>query len=199
MSYDQPPVDAGATLVSDDDRAGLIPSYITLRSELNEAEQRNILAAEDWAYARSRNVLDRAFLDTLHRQMFGKVWRWAGTHRMTAKNISVDAYRIPTELQQLFDDCRFWIDRDTYAPDEIAARFHHRLVWVHVYPNGNGRHARLATQLLLRSLGQPPFTWGSGGVNAALTDPGTVRERYIAALKAADHHDYGPLFEVMRA
>src|SRR5690606_2922021 len=116
------PQDDGATPLDDDEREGLVPSYITLRSELNEAEQANILEAEGWAFSRRRSVLDERFLDTLHKRMFGNVWRWAGTHRLSNKNIGVDAYRIPQELRQLLDDTRFWMENDTYSPDEIAAR-----------------------------------------------------------------------------
>lgn len=173
----------------------MIPSDIALRHELNDAEQTNILEAQRWAMSRRRDVLDVAFLDELHTRMLGDVWRWAGPQRTSGKTVGVDAYRIPTELRQLVDDCRFWIDNDTYPPDEIAARFHHRLVWIHAYPNGNGRHARLATDLLLRNLGREPFSWGS----ANLIDDGEVRTRYIAALRAADRHDIGPLLTFVRS
>jgi Fic-DOC domain mobile mystery protein B len=186
--------DDAATPLSPEEREGLIPAYITLRGELNEAEQANILDAEDWAFARKRDVLNEKFLNDLHKRMFGRVWRWAGSYRPSNKNIGVDAYRIPTELHQLFDDCRYWIEHNTFPPDEIAARFHHKLVWIHPYPNGNGRHARLATDLLLVSLGRPRFTWGS----ASLVDPSETRQRYVNALRAADNHDIGPLLEFVR-
>jgi Fic-DOC domain mobile mystery protein B len=189
------PEDDGGTELSEEEREGLIPSYITLRNELNEAEQANILEAEDWAFARNRDPLDEYFLDNLHKRMFGNVWKWAGTHRTTGKNIGVDAYRIPTDLRQLLDDCRYWIENGTYEPDEFAARFHHRLVAIHCYPNGNGRHARLAADLLLRKMGQERFSWG--GKN--LVDLKETRKRYIAVLRAADGHDIGPLLDFVRS
>jgi len=127
--------------------------------------------------------------------MYGNVWRWAGRYRTSGKNIGIDAYRIPTELRQLLDDCRYWIENGTYEPDEIAVRFHHRIVSIHCYPNGNGRHARLAADLLLKSMGKERFSWG--GEN--LVDVGETRERYIAALQAADEHDIGPLLEFVRS
>ncbi len=187
--------DNAATPLSDEEREGLIPSYITLRSELNEAEQANIQEAENWALKRKRDVLDERFLNGLHKRMFGRVWRWAGVYRRTGKNVGVEAYRIPTELRGLIDNCRYWIENDTYQPDEIAARFHHKLVWIHPYPNGNGRHARLATDLLLIAMGQKRFTWGS----ASLIDPGDTRQAYVAALQAADHHDPAPLLAFVRS
>ena len=184
----------GQTPLTEEELEQLIPAYITLRHELNEAEQSNILEAEEWAFTRKRDVLSEKFLDNLHKRMFGRVWRWAGKHRQSNKTIGIDAYRIPTELRQLLDDCQHWIDNSTYDPDEIAARFHHRLVLIHPYSNGNGRHARLATDLLLVSLGRPRFTWGR--VN--LVDASKTRTTYIEALRAADNHDIGPLLEFVR-
>jgi Fic-DOC domain mobile mystery protein B len=189
------PQDDEGTELTEEEREGLIPSYITLRSELNEAEQANILEAEEWAFARKRDLLEEKFLNNLHKRMYGNVWRWAGRYRTSGKNIGIDAYRIPTELRQLLDDCRYWIENGTYEPDEIAVRFHHRIVSIHCYPNGNGRHARLATDLLLKSMGQERSSWG--GKN--LVDVGETRERYIAALQAADGHDIGPLLEFVRS
>jgi Fic-DOC domain mobile mystery protein B len=187
--------DDASTPLTEEEREDLIPSYIALRPELNEAEQANILEAEEWAFARKRDVLDERFLTGLHKRMFGRVWRWAGKFRKTERNMGIDAYRITVELRQLLDDCRYWIEHGTYEPDEIAARFHHRLVWIHPFPNGNGRHARIATDLLLVSMGRPRFTWGR--VN--LVDPGETRQRYVDALRAADHHDIGPLLEFVRS
>ncbi len=184
----------GQTPLTEEELEQLIPAYITLRHELNEAEQSNILEAEEWAFTRKRDVLSEKLLDNLHKRMFGRVWRWAGKHRQSNKTIGIDAYRIPTELRQLLDDCQYWIDNSTYEPDEIAARFHHHLVLIHPYPNGNGRHARLATDLLLVSLGRPRFTWGR--VN--LVDASKTRATYIEALRAADNHDIGPLLEFVR-
>jgi len=187
--------DDASTPLTEEEREDLIPSYIALRPELNEAEQANILEAEEWAFSRKRDVLDERFLTGLHKRMFGRVWRWAGKFRKTERNIGIDAYRITIELRQLLDDCRYWIAHGTYEPDEIAARFHHRLVLIHPFPNGNGRHARIATDLLLLSMGRARYTWGR--VN--LVAPGEIRQRYVDALRAADHHDIGPLLEFVRS
>lgn len=106
--------DDAATPLDDEEKEGLIPSYITTRSELNQAEQANILEAEEWAIARKRETLSERFLDDLHRRMLGRVWRWAGTHRRSGKSIGIDAYQIPPELRKLIDDCRYWISHHTY-------------------------------------------------------------------------------------
>lgn len=195
MSADLFDQDDAATPLTPEERDGLIPSYITLRHELNEAEQANILAAGEWAFARTREVLDEKFLKGLHKRMFGRVWRWAGAFRLTERNIGVAPHRIAVELRTLLDDCRYWIEHGTYPPDEIAARFHHRLVSIHPFPNGNGRHARLATDLLLARLGQAHFSWGQ----ANLVDAGETRRAYVAALRAADGRDLRPLLEFVRS
>lgn len=187
--------DDASTPLTPEEREGLVPSYITLRGELNEAEQANILEADAWAFSRKRDVLDEGFLSTLHKRMYGNVWRWAGTYRKTQKNIGVEFYKIPAELRQLLDDSRYWLKNNTHPPDEIAARFHHRLVWIHCYPNGNGRHARLATDLLLTALGRERFSWG----NTNLDDAGVTRASYVAALRSADNHDYAPLLAFVRS
>jgi len=187
--------DDASTPLTAEEREGLIPSYVTLRRELNEAEQANILEAEQWAFSRKRNVLDERFLTDLHKRMFGRVWRWAGKFRHTERNVGVDPYRIATDLRKLLDDSRYWIEHNTYPLDEISARFHHRLVYIHPFPNGNGRHARLATDLLLVALGQSRFSWG----RTSLVNPGETRHAYVVALRAADGRDIRPLLEFVRS
>ncbi len=187
--------DDASTPLTPEERRNLIPAYITLRHELNEAEQRNILQAEQWAFRRKRNVLSEDFLADLHRRMFGKVWRWAGAWRRTERNIGVEAYKIAVELRQLLEDCQYWIDHQSYPADEAAARFHHRLVWIHPFPNGNGRHARLAADLLLVTLGRPRFSWG----RANLVNASDTRRTYVEALRAADRFDLRPLLAFVRS
>lgn len=187
--------DDANTPLTAEEREGLIPTYIALRSELNEAEQIGIANAERWAFGRRRDVLDTAFLQQLHKRMFGEVWRWAGQFRTTARNIGIDAYRIAVELRSLGDDTLHHLDHAVYGSDEIAVRFHHRLVFIHAFPNGNGRHARLAADLLARNLGQQRFSWGS----ANLVDAAEARRRYVAALRMADAHDVTALLAFARS
>jgi Fic-DOC domain mobile mystery protein B len=117
--------------------------------------------------------------------MLGDVWRWAGKFRMSERNLGIPFYEIPTALRQLLDEAKAWIGYKSYAPDEIAVRFHHRLVQIHPFPNGNGRHSRLMADLLVLRLRSERFSWGSANLQAA----GDLRARYIAALRAADHHE----------
>lgn len=187
--------DEAGTPLTPEERDGLIPSFIALRRELNEAESLNIGDAERWAFGRKRNVLDDKFLRRLHWRMFKDVWRWAGGYRTTPRNIGIDASQISLQVLHLLDDVRFWIQNDTYPTDEITARFHHKLVWIHPFANGNGRHARLATDLLLVQLGNKRFTWGQGN----LVDIGKLRADYVGALQAADNHNYEPLKKFVRS
>ena len=188
--------DDANTPLTDEEREQLIPAYITLRHELNEAEQINIGQALRWATARKkRDVLDQNLLRQLHKRMFGDVWRWAGQYRTSARNIGVDAYRITMDVHQAIDDACYWIEHKTYPPDEIAVRFSHRLVAIHPFPNGNGRISRLIGDLLAQQLEQEPFTWG----RANLVDVGETRARYIEALRAADNHDIKPLLLFARS
>jgi Fic-DOC domain mobile mystery protein B len=187
--------DKDATPLSPEERNGLIPTYIALRHELNELEQQNIAEADRWAFARKRKVLDESFLRRLHGRMFNRVWRWAGNYRRTDRNLGIAVYRIQPELQQIIDDVRYWTNHKTYAPDELAVRFHHRLVYVHPFPNGNGRWSRLAADLLIFRQGRARFTWGR--INLQTTDD--VRQKYIDALHAADDHDLQPLIAFARS
>ncbi len=178
--------DEANTPLEEEEREALIPTHVTRRAELNELEQIGITDADRWAFSRKRRkIVDTAFLKTLHKVMFKDIWRWAGEFRTTPRNIGVDAYRIATEVHNLVGDVIYWIDHETYPADEIAVRFHHRLVSIHAFPNGNGRHARLAADLLMVQLGQPRFSWGGGD----LVEAAGLRSQYIQALRAADEHD----------
>lgn len=187
-----------STPLDPDEREGLLQSWITHRRDLNEAEQANIVAAAAWARRRrnrsASDLLSVEFARLLHERMFGDVWRWAGTYRKTERNIGIVAHRIEAEMPVLFDDLRYWVDHATFPRDEIAVRLHHRLVAVHPFPNGNGRHARLLADLLVERLGGEAFSWGG----ASLSDRGVLRSRYIAALRAADGHDLAPLLAFAR-
>jgi Fic-DOC domain mobile mystery protein B len=162
---------------------------------LNELEQQNILEADAWAFARKRNPMAEAFVRGLHRRMFGRVWRWAGTYRTSNKNIGVERWQVQPRLAEALDNARYSVANKTYSPDEIAVRFHHALVFIHPFPNGNGRWSRLMADLLAVRLGQPRFTWG----RSALCAPDETRRAYIDALKAADNHEFGPLLEFARS
>jgi Fic-DOC domain mobile mystery protein B len=144
---------------------------------------------------KQKDILSDGFMRRLHKRMFGTTWRWAGQFRTSDKNIGGTWWKIPTDLKNICDDVTIWIESGSYPPDEIAARFHHRLVAIHSFPNGNGRHARTITDLLLvQRLGRPRFTWGSGNP----VDSGGCRRKYIDALRSADRYDYQPMMDFVR-
>lgn len=185
-----------ATPLAAEERAGLKPSWITTRADLNIAEEDNIDKAVAWAFRRRRaDILHVKFALDLHRAMFGEVWEWAGAYRRTARNIGVAPHLIALETATLLEDARFWIAHRTYASDEIAVRLHHRLVFVHPFANGNGRHARQMADLLIQRLGGAAFTWGGG----TIAPIGDVRRAYIDALRAADANIYDALIAFARA
>jgi Fic-DOC domain mobile mystery protein B len=189
--------DEASTPTTPDERADLIPSHITNRDELNEFEARGVAGADRWAFSRRRSdLLSSEFLCQLHKRMFGEVWKWAGTYsREVNRRIGVDCYQIEPQLRELFDTVRYWIDHKSYSPDEIAVRFHHRLTQIHPFPNGNGRLARLAAELLIVELGGERFTWS----RANLVEEAEARKAYMDALHQADVHVIEPLIGFARS
>ena len=186
----------GATPLSAEVLEGLMPAHIATRGELNAWEARNVLKAEQWLRARRRgDILTPAFVRRLHQRMFDETWRWAGALRKTEKNIGVDPAQIAPGTLDLCEDVKTQLAHNSLPLDEIAARFHHRLASIQPFANGNGRHARLMTDLLLTENGAARFTWGED----ALIAENEVRARYIAALRAADARDYTLLLAFVRA
>lgn len=191
----------GATPIDADEAEGLLQAHVSTRRELDELEEVNIQLGLEWAQRRAilgrgrADVLTEAFLYELHRRMFSAVWAWAGRVRRTDKNIGVDKFTIRPEVRKLVDDARYWRDNEVYGPDELAVRFHHRLVWIHPFPNGNGRHARMMADLLTQRAGRPPFSWGG----ASLIATSELRTAYISALRQADQGDVRPLMEFARS
>lgn len=185
----------GATPLDLDEIAGLIPDVQT-HAELNAWEQQNIIEADAWAIKQlKRDILTTQFILELHRRMFQRVWRWAGRFRNTNKNIGVDKFQVALQVAELCKDAKAWLDFNTYSLDEIAIRLHHKLVWIHPFHNGNGRHARLIADLLMQKLGKPRFTWGT----ANLYQADAKRDKYIQALRLADNYDYQKLIKFVNS
>ncbi|MBI5534598.1 MAG: mobile mystery protein B [Deltaproteobacteria bacterium] len=188
----------GATPLDPDEIEGLRFRHVTTRAQLDQLEQANIEEGLLWlARRRKADILTEQFMKQLHRRLFGHVWRWAGTFRLTEKNIGVDPVQISIQLKMLLDDAAYWVEHQTFAPVEAALRFHHRLVWVHPFPNGNGRHARVAADTFLTErFGHAPIDW-AGGHDLQRTS--IRRNAYIAALRAADAGNYDPLLDFATA
>lgn len=189
------PVGDGHTALSEDDRRGLIPSDIASRGDLFDAEQRNITTALFRRAPSVAQLLDDQYLRGLHRAMFGDVWAWAGKYRTTETNIGIAFHRIAEAVRTLVEDARAWVEHGTYGPDEIAVRFHHRLVQVHPFPNGNGRHSRIAADYLVQALGGRPFSWGAH----LDVDTDGLRAAYRHALVRADAGEIADLVAFARS
>jgi Fic-DOC domain mobile mystery protein B len=189
----------GQTPLDEEEREELLISMITTRGELDEFEQLNVEKAVEWTLKRKFSIdyiLTEGFTKELHRKMFGDVWRWAGRFRTSNKNIGVDKSQISVSLKNLFDDCRYWIKNKTYSSDEIAVRFSHRMVSIHPFANGNGRHSRLIADILIsKGLSGELFTWG----RLNLVRRGEARNRYLEALHEADKNDFRLLLEFAKS
>ena len=191
--------DDGQTPLSEEEKEGLLIKSITTHGELNEQEQLNIEEAIKWIINtkfKKDKILTEKFIKSLHKKMFGNVWSWAGKFRTSEKNIGVQWVRIGTDLRMLLDDTHYWIDNGTYPPEEIAIRFKHKLVTIHCFPNGNGRHSRIMADLIIESIfGRKIFSWNQSNMVKA----DETRKEYIRSIKEGDKGDINPLIKFARS
>ena len=189
----------GQTPLDEDEKEGLLIDSITTRGELDEFEQYNIEKAIEWTLSKQwtyQEILSEKFVKDLHKRMFNEVWSWAGNFRKTNKNIGVDKYEIGVSLKMLLDDSFYWLDNGIYKDDEFAIRLKHRIVQIHCFPNGNGRHSRLIADVIIHQIfGKQVFTWNSESLN----NKGPSRSTYLNALKDADKGNIVPLIEFARS
>jgi Fic-DOC domain mobile mystery protein B len=189
----------GQTPLDDEEKKGLLIPSVTTRIELDEFEQLNIEKAIEWSFQKKltkNQILTETFVKELHKQMFGDIWSWAGTFRKTNKNIGVDWQFISIQLKQLIEDCLFWIDNKTYNDEETAIQFNHRIVKIHCFANGNGRHSRLMADLIMKKIfNKPELTWG----NSDLIKQSETRKTYIDAVKMADAGNIEPLLRFAKS
>jgi Fic-DOC domain mobile mystery protein B len=189
----------GQTPLDEEEKEGLLIQSIGTRSELDEFEQQNIEKAIQWAMMNSfkhKTILTEVFIRNVHKRMFNNIWIWAGKFRKTNKNIGIDQWQISTELKTLLDDANYWVENNTYSPDEIAIRFKHRLVSIHCFPNGNGRHSRLMADIIIEKIYKMEvFSWGSNN----LSNESDARTIYLKAVKAADKGAYKLLIAFARS
>ena len=189
----------GQTPIDEDEKEGLLIETITTKGELDEFEQQNIEEALQWVIGKkfkAKDVFTEKFICNLHKRMYNNVWAWAGNFRKTNKNIGIDKFQIPMSLKVLCDDALYWFENQTYPPEEIAIRFKHRIVSVHCFPNGNGRHSRLMGDIIIEKLfGQKPFPWGAANLSKA----NDTRSVHLKAVKQADQGNYQPLLDFARS
>lgn len=188
----------GQTPLEPEQINGLKIKTISTQQQLNEFEQTNINEALKWLNSKRKikDVLSEEFMIQLHKRMYGMVWKWAGQFRRIETNIGIDWTKIALELKLLVDDTNFWVEHQTYLPEDIAIRFKHRLVSIHCFPNGNGRHSRIMADLIaLHVFGLDKFSWGS----SSLVDSSDQRKMYLKALKLADNGDFSELLKFARS
>jgi len=185
----------GQTPLDEGEKEGLKIKSITTQRELDEFEQLNIEQAVEWSIHNNLNqkkILTEKFIKDLHKKMYSNVWKWAGEFRKTDKNIGINWTQIGIELKILLDDTTYWISNNTFSPEEISIRFKHRIVAIHCFPNGNGRHSRMMADIIMESVfGEEIFSWNKSNMVKA----NDVRKEYIAALRSADNGDIAPLIE----
>ena len=185
----------GQTPLDEDEKEGLKIKSITTQKELDEFEQLNIEKAVEWSIRtklKPDRILSEKFIKALHKKMYGDIWKWAGNFRTSDKNIGIKWTAISTQLKTLLDDANYWVDHNTYPPKEIAIRFKHRLVAIHCFPNGNGRHSRLMADIIMESIFKKDiFSWHTSNMVKA----DDIRKDYIMALKEADGGNIHPLIE----
>ena len=184
----------GQTPLDEDEKEDLLINSISTRAELDEFEQKNIEDAIQWSLTRkfkAAQILSESFIKDLHKRMYGSVWKWAGQYRKTNKNIGVDKLEISTTLRSLIDDAKYWLENSVYEPDEFAIRFKHRLVSIHCFPNGNGRHSRMIADIIIEKIyKQPVFSWG----DSSFSEETDIRDKYLKALRKADKGNFDLLF-----
>ena len=185
----------GQTPLAEEEKEALKIKAITTQGELDEFEQLNIEKAVEWtirAKLKLENILTEKFIKDLHKRMYGDVWKWAGEFRQTEKNIGFSWIQISIELKNLLDDTKFWIENKTFQPEEIAIRFKHRIVSIHCFPNGNGRHSRMMADIIMESIfGKEIFSWHQSNMVKA----NETRKEYIKALRKADNGNVAPLIK----
>lgn len=189
----------GQTPLDEDEKEGLLIKSIATRGELDEFEQQNIEDAIQWSLTRkfkTEQILSESFIQQLHIKMYSNIWKWAGEYRKTNKNIGVDKLEIPVALRSLIDDASHWLQNNVYEPDEFAIRFKHRLVSIHCFPNGNGRHSRMIADIIIEKIYQLPiFTWGGASLSVNMD----IRAHYLKAIRKADKGNFDSLLKFARS
>lgn len=187
------------TPLEDDEKEGLLISSVTTREELDQIEQLHIEKTIVWLVHKKLSkdrILSEEFIKFLHKKMFGEIWSWGGTFRKTDKNLGINWTRIEVELKKLLDDTGYWIEQQVYEPDEIAIRFKHKLVKIHCFPNGNGRHSRLMADVIIEKIyGEQVFSWNQ----SRLIRSDVIRREYIQAIHKADQGIMEPLIKFARS
>lgn len=182
---------AGRTSLTVQDLQGLKLPFVKTRAQLSAVEGPNIVSGKQATLtsrkSRVPNMLSVEYLRELHSRMFNDVWDWAAQIPSTElqNEFAASVPGIRPQLSILYADAiEYWLNDKRMTPEEFAVRVHHRVVKIHPFRNGNGRHSRLLADLLLsENFGLETFTWGG---SAQLGAGDLYRQPYLEGLKAAD-------------
>lgn len=132
-----------------------------------------------------RDILDvqALVLQRIEKEYAGR-YRTSGVRISGANFVPPNALKIDRFMSELLDWVQS-IDAEIH-PLIKATIFHHRFVWIHPFFDGNGRTARLITNLLVMKHGYPPLIILKND-----------RQKYYRALNQANKEDYGKLLLLM--
>ena len=173
--------------------------WIKNRAQLAEVEAKAVgLVHAKYLHGkpdRRRAPFTFKWMMNVNKEMFGKIWVWAGVRRkIELAGVGSKPYNIEVEVNELLGDMVVWTD--TGMPlIEQATRLHHRAVFIHPFENGNGRWARLLSNILLKQNDGAIVSWPDDNLVGCSS---AIREEYISCLKAADQGDVEPLLGLHR-
>lgn len=134
-----------------------------------------------------KHTLSEQLIRSLHQLIVSDTDKeWAGRYRNSAVMITgadytpPEAMEVPKLMRQLIEWTRK--EKQKLRPVELAAIFHHKLVHIHPFFDGNGRTARLAMNIFLLQAGFP--------LAIVLKND---RKKYYRMLSMADKGNYEPL------
>lgn len=154
-------------------------------------EAKDHYAALDYLYdliERGKNyTISEKLIRSIHQIITRETEKeYAGQYRNSnvfiagAKHVPPDALGVPKLMQGMID----WLNQNRKRLHiiELAALFHHKLVYIHPFFDGNGRVTRLIMNLLLMQQGYP--------LTIILKND---RKKYYDVLAKADKGNYLPL------
>jgi Fic family protein len=141
-------------------REGITVSGKSLREHLEAVNHREAIQFLESLVKRKESLNESALLKLHSIILKGIAESESGRYRTLRVRI-VGAPLIPPnplKVPDLMTDLFRWYAREKKSqnPVVLAANFHHRLVEIHPFIDGNGRCSRLAMNLILMSAGYPP-------------------------------------------
>ena len=170
----------------------VISEGITIKGKplKDHLEAKNHYEALEYLYSlvekdNSQNISEY-LIRNLHKLVTAETDKeWAGNYRNSNVIIVGSEHTPPDafEVSIVMGDLIKWLrgNQKKLHPIELAAIFHHKLVFIHPFFDGNGRTARLAMNLLLMQKSYPMAVMLKND-----------RKKYYQTLSRADEKDYAP-------